>query len=107
MIKLIGYVDNQDNELKDGMYLTISLPCGVDPNAVLVKNASISTDQLGKFLYLVNDSNRVVYTPITAGSLWHDTLRVVKSGVLPGQRYVSDALLTVRPGEQIKTKNSD
>lgn len=107
MVKLYGYVDNPDNELKDGMYLTISLPCGVDPNAVLVKDASISTDQLGKFLYLVNDSNRVVYTPITVGPLWHDTLRVVKSGILPGQRYVSDALLTVRPGEKVKVKSEE
>jgi RND family efflux transporter MFP subunit len=104
MIKLIGYVDNQDNELKDGMYLTISLPYGVDSHAVLVRDASISTDQLGKFLYVVNDSNKVVYTPISVGPLYHDTLRVVKSGINPGQRYVKDALLTVRPGEEVRVK---
>lgn len=101
-IVLKGAVKNIDNELKDGMYVTISLPYGVAPKAVLIKDASIATDQLGKYVYTVNDSNKVVYTPIQVGELYQDSLRMVESGLKAGDRYVTEALLTVRNGEEVK-----
>lgn len=103
-LTLRGKVKNVNNELKDGMYVTVSLPYGTNPKAVLVKDASLSTDQLGKYLYVVNDSNRVVYTPVTVGPLYHDSLRVIEKGIEPGQKYVTEALLTVRPGMQVKPR---
>ena len=57
-------IDNPCDELRPGMYVDVSLPTGVDPEAILVRDASLSTDQLGKFLYTVNDSDRVVYTHV-------------------------------------------
>ena len=71
-------------------------------SAVLVKDASIGTDQLGKYLYVVNDSNRVSYRHIETGELFSDTLRLVKSGLQPKDRYVTKALLKVREGMEIK-----
>ena len=97
-------INNPYNELKEGMYVTINLPYGVDPKAVLVKDASIGTDQLGKYVYVVNDSNKVVYTPIKVGEVYHDSLRIVESGLKAGDRYVTKALLTVRNGEVINQK---
>lgn len=101
-LELKGVVKNIDNELKEGMYVTISLPYGIDPKAVLVKDAAISTDQLGKYMYIVNDSNKVVYTPIEAGELYQDSLRVINKGIKSGDKYVTKALLTVRNGEAVK-----
>lgn len=100
-IKLKGVVNNIDNELKDGMYVTVSLPYGEAPHAVLIKDASIGTDQLGKYIYVVNDSNKIVYTPIEAGELYKDSLRVVNKGIRAGDRYVTKALLSVRNGETV------
>lgn len=97
-LELKGFIKNIDNELKDGMYVTIELPYGVNPKAILIKDASIATDQLGKYVYVVNDSNKVVYTPIKIGELYQDSLRVVNEGLKPGDRYVTEALLTVRNG---------
>lgn len=101
-ITLKGAVKNIDNELKDGMYVTVSLPYGEAPKAVLIKDASIATDQLGKYVYTVNDSNKIVYTPIKVGELYQDSLRMVESGLKAGDRYVTEALLTVRNGEEVK-----
>lgn len=101
-ISLLAHIKNPYGELRDGMYVSISLPYKVEPKAMVIRDASISTDQLGKFVYTVNDSNRVVYTPIKTGDLVHDTLRVVQSGLKPGQRYVSKAMLKVRDGMEIK-----
>lgn len=103
-IQLKGDVRNIHDELKAGMYVTIDLPYGVDPMAILVKDASIGTDQLGKYVYVVNDSNQVVYTPIKVGDTYRDTLRIVESGLRPGDKYVTKALLTVRNGEKVNPK---
>lgn len=101
-IQLKGVVANIDEELKDGMYVTVSLPYANNPHAIIIKDASIGTDQLGKYVYVVNDSNKVVYTPIEVGELYRDSLRVVNKGIEPGQKYVTKALLTVRNGETVK-----
>ncbi|MCH5236198.1 MAG: efflux RND transporter periplasmic adaptor subunit [Muribaculaceae bacterium] len=99
---LQGKITNVDNELKEGMYVTISLPYGDNPKAVLVKDASIATDQIGKYMYLVNDSNIVVKRRIDAGEIYQDSLRVINSGIQPGDKYITKALLTVRAGEPVK-----
>lgn len=95
-------IANPYGELRNGMYASVKLPWKTNPKAILVKDASISTDQLGKYVYVVNDSNRVVYTPIKIGDLYQDTLRVVTDGLRPGDRYVTKALLKVRQGMEVK-----
>lgn len=94
-------IQNPYAELRSGMYATVQLPYASDPHAILVRDAALSTDQLGKYLYTVSDSGTVVYTPVTVGELYADTLRVVKSGIKPGTRYVTKALLKVRDGMKI------
>lgn len=95
-------VQNPYGELKDGMYVTVTLPYERIANAILVKDASISTDQAGKYVYVVNDSNQVVYTPITISGMANDSMRVVTSGLTPQSRYVTQALLKVRDGMKVK-----
>lgn len=91
-------IENPDGVLKDGMYAVVNMPVSSDPHAILVKDASIGTDQLGKYLYLVNDSNKVVYQTIDTGELVNDSMRIVTGGLEPGQKYVTAALLKVRTG---------
>ena len=95
-------VGNPYGELKAGMYVTVSLPSGFEPHAILVRDASIGTDQQGKFLYVVNDSDKVVYTPVKVGALVRDSMRIVNSGISPQTRYVTKALLKVKDGMKVK-----
>lgn len=101
-ITLQGKITNVDNELKAGMYVTIKLPYGENPKAVLVKDAAIGTDQTGNFMYVVNDSNIIVKRRIERGEIYRDSLRVIDKGIQPGDKYVTKALLTVRAGEPVK-----
>ncbi|UVR89939.1 efflux RND transporter periplasmic adaptor subunit [Bacteroides thetaiotaomicron] len=94
--------DNPQGVLKSGLYVSITLPYGEADHAILVKEASIGTDQLGKFLYAVNDSDIVHYRHIEIGQLINDTLRQVLGGLLPQERYVTEALMKVRDGMKIK-----
>ncbi len=94
--------DNPQGVLKSGLYVSITLPYGEADHAILVKEASIGTDQLGKFLYAVNDSDIVHYRHIEIGQLINDTLRQVLGGISPQERYVTEALMKVRDGMKIK-----
>lgn len=84
------------------MYTNVHMPFGENAKAILVKDSSIGTDQLGKYLYVVNDSDKIVYTPIKTGDLYNDSLRVITEGIGPNSRYVTSALLKVRDGMTIK-----
>ena len=95
-------IDNSAGELRSGMFATVDLPYATDPHALLINDASIGTDQLGKYVYVVNDSDRVVYTHIETGPLYRDTLRIVTSGLSPDSRYVTQALMKVRDGMKVR-----
>ncbi len=101
-LKIHVALDNPYGELRPGMYATVNLPYGNEPKAILVKDASIGTDQLGKYLYTVNDSDKIVYTPVETGGLYRDSLRVITKGITPDTRYVTSALLKVRDGMPVK-----
>ena len=51
---------------------------------------------------MVNDSNRIVYTPIETGDIYRDSLRIVTKGIGPESRYVTSAMLKVRDGMEVK-----
>lgn len=101
-LNLRANLDNPGHVLKSGLYVTITLPYSEQKEAILVRDASIGTDQLGKFLYIVNDSNIVKYRSIQIGQLINDTLRQITGGLSPKDRYVTTALLKVRDGMLVK-----
>ena len=100
-------IPNTRGLLRDGMYVTVNLPVGVVDNAVLVKDSSIGTDQLGNYVYTVSDSNTVVYTPIKTGELFEDSLRIVTDGISKDSRYVTSAMLKVRDGMRVNPVTSN
>ncbi len=100
-LKMQAHVENPYGELRSGMYATINLPFEAFPEALMIKDASIGSNQLGKYVYVVNDSNKVVYTPITIGDQVRDSMRIVIKGLLPDQKYVTRALLKVRDGMEV------
>ncbi|MCM1450005.1 MAG: efflux RND transporter periplasmic adaptor subunit [Clostridiales bacterium] len=97
-------IDNESGLLKDGMYALVHLPVASNPHAMLVNDASIGTDQLGKYLYIVNDSNKVEYRHIETGELVNDSMRIVTSGVNGDECYVTRALLKVRSGMTVNPR---
>lgn len=100
-VTIEGRINNPENIVRDGMYASVSLPLGVLPHAILVKSTAIGTDQRGKYIYTVNDSDRVVYSAVNVGEDWHDSLSVIISGLTDSSEYVTKAMLVVRPGMKI------
>lgn len=101
-----AHIDNSKGELRPGMVATVKFPTAFIPDAILVQDAAIGKDQLGSYVYVVNDSNKVVYTPVETGELATPTMRVVSKGIKAGDRYVTKAMLKVRDGMKVKPRMS-
>lgn len=101
---LQAHIRNDHNELRPGMLTSVKFPTQVVSDGILIQDAAIGKDQLGSYVYLVNDNNEVVYTPITTGDLVTPTLRLVTKGLKPDDRYVTKALLKVRNGMKVTPK---
>lgn len=99
-----AHIKNTYGELRPGMVATVKLPTEIIPDGILVQDAAISKDQLGNYMYVVNDSNKVVYTPVTVGELITPALRVVTKGIGSKDRYVTKALLKVRDGMNVRPR---
>ena len=104
-LMLRAVFDNQDSDLKSGMYCTVSLPYGEDDTAILIPDASTGTDQLGRYIYVVDDNNTVSYRHIETGEIINDSLIQVTSGLMPGELFVTKALLKVRAGMKVEPIN--
>jgi multidrug efflux system membrane fusion protein len=71
----------------------------------MVQDAAIGTDQDRKFVLVLKNDNTVEYRPITLGRVV-EGLRVVDSGLQPGERVVINGLMRVRPGMKVAATNA-
>lgn len=101
-VEMRAILNNNIGELRDGLYVRVILPYAEKDNAVLIPESSIGNDQRGRYVYLVNDSNVVKYTPVQVGELMSNNMREIISGVKTNDRYVVSALLKVRNDMPIK-----
>ena len=105
-LTLRALFENSKYDLKSGMYCTVSLPYGEEENAILIPDASTGTDQLGRYVYVVDDNNIVSYRHIEVGEIINDSLIHVKSGLNPNEHFVTKALLKVRAGMKVEPINN-
>ena len=94
--------DNPKEELLSGMYVKIKIPYKNVSNALLIPESSIGTGQAGRYVYLVDQEDKVVQKTVQVGTLTPAGLREIVSGVTPDDRYVVEAMMTVRPGMKVQ-----
>lgn len=95
-------VENPHQELLSGMYVKVRVPYRNVRDALLIPEASIGTNQTGRFVYVVGRDNRIDLKPVKVGVLESGGMREIVSGIRRDDRYVVDALISVRPGMEVK-----
>jgi multidrug efflux system membrane fusion protein len=88
--------------LSPGMFLRIRLPIGPLHPALLVIDRAIGSDQGLKYVYVVDAENKVQYRRVTTGPLQDNGLRVIESGLKPGDWVVVGGLQQVRPRMEVR-----
>lgn len=96
-IRLRAVFDNAAGDFTPGLFARLQLASGEARNAVMTPDAAVGTDQSRKFLLIVGADNKVEYRPVQLG-VARDGMRVVESGLKPGELVVVDGLQRARPG---------
>jgi len=96
-IRVRAAFDNKDGTLIPGQFARIRMGHAQAARALLVNERAVGTDQNKKFVWVVGPENKAEYREVTLGAT-AEGLRVVKSGLKPGERIVVNGLQRVRPG---------
>ncbi len=96
-LRLRGTFPNAERKILPGLYARVRLPGEVLEAAVLVEESAVGTDLSGKYVLTVDDGGLAQLARVELGPREGD-LRVILSGLAPGQRYVTEGLQRARPG---------
>ncbi|MBX9589317.1 MAG: efflux RND transporter periplasmic adaptor subunit [Hyphomonadaceae bacterium] len=91
---------NADGTFTPGMFGRIQVASGPPGEALLVPDVAIGTEQVRKFVLVVDDQNIARAKYVTLGSVI-EGLRVVASGLDANDRVVVNGLMRVRPGAKV------
>jgi multidrug efflux system membrane fusion protein len=105
-IRVRAVIDNRDGALVPGLYARVKVGGGQAHPAILVDDVAIGTDQAKKYVLVVRDDNKVEYREVQLGGL-HEGLRVVASGLKPGERVIVNGLMRARPNDTVHPKLVD
>jgi RND family efflux transporter MFP subunit len=91
---------NPKGTFTPGMFGRIQVAAGPPAEALLVPDAAIGTEQVRKFVLVVDDENVAQAKYVTLGPVI-DGLRVVTSGLLAEDRVIVNGLMRARPGAKV------
>jgi membrane fusion protein, multidrug efflux system len=100
-IRVRAIFDNTDYSLVPGLYARIKVGGGSPHAAVLVLTAAVGTDQDKTFVFVVNESSRILYREVTIDSE-RDGLSVVTSGLKPGEKIVVGGVQRVKANDLVQ-----
>ncbi len=102
-VRVRATFENKDGALIPGQFARIRMGQAQESKALLVAERAVGTDQNKKFVMVVNADNKAEYREVTLGAPING-LRVVASGLKPGERIVVNGLQHVRPGVLVDPK---
>ena len=93
---------NPNNIFTPGMFARVRMPASPPSEALLVPDAAIGTEQVQKYLLVVDAENTTRQKYIVPGQLTPDGLRVIKEGLGPDDRVVISGLMQARAGMKVR-----
>jgi RND family efflux transporter MFP subunit len=104
-IRARAMLSNPNGLFTPGLFARVRLLGSARHPATLVQDQAIGTDQDRKFVLVLKGDNTVEYRPVVTGRIV-EGLRMVESGLKPGERVVINGLMRVRPGMKVAATNT-
>ncbi|HEX9806752.1 MAG TPA: efflux RND transporter periplasmic adaptor subunit [Alteraurantiacibacter sp.] len=103
-IRARAVVRNPDGFLTPGMFGNMRLASGGKETALLVPDTAVQTDQTRKLLLVVAKDGTVSAKEVELGPVIEGGLRVVRSGLAPGDRVVIEGTQMAFPGSKVTAR---
>lgn len=97
--------DNKDHALLAGLFVRVRTPNGHQDKALLTRNDAIGTSQEGSYVLVVGADN-VVSRKIVKTGQSQGQLRIIESGLDPGDWVVTEGVQRAFPGAKVDPQRS-
>ena len=104
-MRIRAVVANPTGQFAPGLFARVRLAGGARRQATMVQDQAIGTDQDRKFVLVLKADSTVEYRAVAVGRVV-DGLRIVQTGLKPGETIVINGLLRVRPGMKVAPKRA-
>jgi membrane fusion protein, multidrug efflux system len=91
---------NPEGILIPGQYINVTVDAGSPEWAVLLPQSAVQIDQVGTFVLVLDEENRVQVRRVTLGPQ-QGMRAVIPTGLAPGDRVVVEGIQKVRPGQEV------
>lgn len=98
-LRVRSVFENGNDVLVPGIFVSLHFPISTY-ETLLVPDAALLSDQLGRFALVVDDANKVQVRRVKTGER-RGTLREVSEGLAPTDRVVTLGVLKARPGNPV------
>jgi multidrug efflux system membrane fusion protein len=102
-VRLRAVFANEDRSMAPGLFARVQVGGGDARKELLISDRAVGTDQGYKFVYVVDAQGKAEQRQVTLGPVV-DGLRVVRSGLKPGEHVVVNGLQRVKPGAPVKAQ---
>jgi RND family efflux transporter MFP subunit len=99
-LEVRGIFDNKSLALIPGLFVRVRVPLGPPQPGLLVDDTAIGANQLGSYVLVLDNDNVVQQRTVKTGPL-QGGLRVIESGLQPGDKVVVDGLQRAVPGNKV------
>lgn len=90
--------ENRDHLLEPGMFAKVKLLGSAEHDAIMIPDDIIGTNQSIRFVYVLGDDNKVTIKNVTLGPLHSNGLRIIRDGISPEDRLITNNIQKIRPG---------
>lgn len=94
---------NSDQRIRPGQFVRVRLQTATLPDALVVPERAIATDQRGEAVYVIDDESKARRRAIELGPTVAEG-RVIADGLSAGDRIVVDGLVSVRDGAPVQAE---
>ncbi|CDG85997.1 efflux RND transporter periplasmic adaptor subunit [Janthinobacterium agaricidamnosum] len=96
-IRVRAVFPNPDGALMPGQFVRLRLGQASSASVLLIDERAIGTDQDRRYVMVLDAQNKASHRDITLGGM-ADGMRIVRSGLVAGERVVVDGFERVKPG---------
>jgi multidrug efflux system membrane fusion protein len=98
--------DNKDHTLLPGLFVRVRIPITRQDQALLTRDDAIGTSQEGSYVLVVGSDN-VVQRKIVKTGQRQGQLRIIESGLDPGDWVVTEGVQRAFPGAKVEPQRSE